>query len=243
MGDVVRGRPAERFVQLPRPAHRGRRRRQGRVLLGGRAWRHQGDHLPRAARRRRSTGERAQEPRRGQGRPGQHLPRDGARASDRDARVRADRGPALRGVRWVQRRGAPRPDQRRRGEGVDHRGRRLATRIDRPAQGQRGRRGRRMPLDRTRDHRPPLRERASVPTGARSLVPRACGRPVHRLPAGADGRRGPAVPAVHERHDREAQRHRAHDRRLPHAGRDDPLGWSSTSIPTTSTGARPTAAG
>ena len=41
------------------------------------------------------------------------------------------------------------------------------------------------------------------------------------LPVRADGRRGPAVPDVHERHDREAEGHRPHDRRLPRRRLDD----------------------
>ena len=59
VGDVVRGRHAERLVQLPRPPRRGRRRRQGRVPLGGRARRHPHDHLRGPARRRLPPRERA----------------------------------------------------------------------------------------------------------------------------------------------------------------------------------------
>ena len=47
------------------------------------------------------------------------------------------------------------------------------------------------------------------------LVP----RPEHRLPAGADGRRGPPLPPLHVGHDGEAQGDHAHDRGLPHPGR------------------------
>ena len=42
------------------------------------------------------------------------------------------------------------------------------------------------------------------------------------VPVRADGLRGPALPALHERHDREAEGDRAHDRRLPRRHRDDP---------------------
>ena len=55
--------------------------------------------------------------------------------------------------------------------------------------------------------------------GPRPLVPRPGRRAVDRVRARADGRRGPAVPALHERHHGQAEGHRAHDRRLPHAGR------------------------
>ncbi len=49
------------------------------------------------------------------------------------------------------------------------------------------------------------------------LVPgsRPSARPSH-------GRRGPALPALHERHHRQAQGDHAHHRRLPHAGGVDP---------------------
>ena len=86
------GRAAQRVLQLPGPPRRGGRRRQGRLLLGGRAGRHPHDHLPRPARRGVPARERAPEPR---------ASRKGDRVSiylgmvpelpDRDARVRADR--------------------------------------------------------------------------------------------------------------------------------------------------------
>ena len=41
------------------------------------------------------------------------------------------------------------------------------------------------------------------------------------VPVRADGRRGPALPPLHERHDRQAQGHRAHDGRLPRRRRHD----------------------
>ena len=141
VGDLVRRGVAERLLQLPRSPRRERRRRQGRLPLGGRARRHPDDHVPRAPRGRLPAGERPAVPRGGQGRPRQHLPGHGPRAPDRDARVRADRRAALGRVRRVQRRVAAGPDQRRRGEGADHGGRRLAARPGRAAEGQR-RRGR-----------------------------------------------------------------------------------------------------
>ena len=131
VGEVVRGRQLNASVNcLDRHVEAGRRR-QGRVPLGGRARRHPHDHLLGPARRGLPPRERAERARRPQGRPGQHLPRHGARAADRDARVRADRRAALRRLRRLQRRGAARPDQRRRGEGADHRRRRLAPGHDR----------------------------------------------------------------------------------------------------------------
>ena len=56
--------------------------------------------------------------------------------------------------------------------------------------------------------------------------------------------RGSALPHVHERHDREAEGHRAHDGRLPVRRRDDaPLHLRPEGRRPTSTGARPTSAG
>ena len=141
LGEVVRGRPAQRVLQLPRPARRGRRRRQGRVLLGGRARRGAGDHLPGAPRRRLPVRERPQGARRAQGRPGRDLPGHGPRAPGRDARVRSDRGAALGRLRWLLIGGPPRSHQRRRGQGLDHRRRWLSPRRRRAAEGQRGRGG------------------------------------------------------------------------------------------------------
>ena len=53
---------------------------------------------------------------------------------------------------------------------------------------------------------------------------RARGRRLRRpglVPVRADGQRGPALPHVHERHDREAEGDRAHDGRLPGRRLDD----------------------
>ncbi len=52
--------------------------------------------------------------------------------------------------------------------------------------------------------------------GAGLLVERYRRPPVDRARAGVDGQRGHAVPALHLRHDRQAEGHRAHHRRLPH---------------------------
>ena len=100
VGAVVLGRHAERVRELPGPSRRGRRRRQGRLPLGGRARGYPDDHLRASSTRtscRLANGLKSLGVR--QGRPGQHLPGHGARAPDRDARVRADRRAALRGLR------------------------------------------------------------------------------------------------------------------------------------------------
>ena len=62
--------------------------------------------------------------------------------------------------------------------------------------------------------------------------------------AGADGRRGPAVPPVHQRHHGQAQGHHAHHRRLPDPGGLHPqVRLRPPPRAATSTGARPTSAG
>ena len=52
-----------------------------------------------------------------------------------------------------------------------------------------------------------------------------------RLPGGAVRRRADAVPALHLGHDREAEGHRAHERRLPDRRRWRRTTWCSTSSP------------
>ena len=64
------------------------------------------------------------------------------------------------------------------------------------------------------------------------------------LRARADGRRGPALPALHQRDDGQAQGHHAHDRRLPDPGGVHPqVRLRPAPRDATSTGARPTSAG
>ena len=101
--EVVRRRQAQRLVQLPRPPRRGRPRRPGRVLLGGRARRHARRHVPRPARRDVPRRQRAAVVRRREGRPRRDLHGHGARDRRRDARVRAHRRAALGRVRRLHR--------------------------------------------------------------------------------------------------------------------------------------------
>ena len=139
--EVVRRWRAQRVVQLPRSPRRGRPRRQGRLPLGGRARRQPHDHLRRTARRRAAVRQRAEEPRCREGRPGQHLHADDPRGRGRDAGLRPHRRRSQRRVRRVLRAGAHRSHQRRRGEGADHRRRRLPARRGVPAEGRRRRGG------------------------------------------------------------------------------------------------------
>ena len=104
--------------------------------------------------------------------------------------------------------------------GADHAGRGLAARHDRAAE-EDGRRGARRLTDGAERRRPaPHRRRRADAGRARPLVARGRDRR-ERVPVRADGRRGPALPALHVRHDREAEGDRAHDGRLPRRRRDD----------------------
>ena len=217
---VVRGRTAQRLGQLPRPPRRRRQRRPRRAALGGRArGRHAGPDLPRAARARRAGVPRARVARRRRGRPCGDLPADDPRGRGRDARLRADRCAALGHLRWLRRRGAQRPDPRRRRPVRDHRGRRLPPRRRRPAQAPRRRGARTVPGRDRRPRRAAHRRRRGVGRGAGSLVARGRRRAADRARARGLRRRAPALPHVHVRHDGEAQGHLPHDGRLPDARR------------------------
>ena len=133
---LVRGRQGERLVQLPRPASRGARQQAGHPLGRRRAGRGAAHHVPGAARRGVQVRQRAQVPGGTQGRPGLRLHAHGARGGGGDARLRADRGGALRGVRRVLARRPARPHPRLRLPGGGHRGRGAARRAERTAQGQ-----------------------------------------------------------------------------------------------------------
>ncbi len=215
---VVRRWPAQRQLQLPRPPCARRQRRQGRVPLGGRAWRHPHHHLRRPAGRSAVVRQLAEVARCRQGRPGQHLPADDPRGRRRDAGLRPHRRRPQRGVRRVQRAEPHRPHQRRRGQGAHHRRRRLPARRGVPAEGRRRRGGGRLPHHRARRRGAPRWQRGGDGRRPRPLVPRTDGHRRARVPGRADGQRAAAVPAVHQRHHRQAQGHHAHHRRVSHPG-------------------------
>ncbi len=224
--EVVSGREAERGLQLRRPTRRRRERRQGRLLLGGRAGgRAPNDHLRRPAGRGGSSRERAQEARREEGHAGGDLHGDGSGGARGDARLRADRGSAHRRLRRLLLGRAGRPPERHGLRASDHAGRRAAQRRQGAAEGER-RRGAGGVAGREALGRPPAhRRQCRLERRPRPLVARAGRRRAHRrgvLPARADGLGGPALPALHERDDRQAEGHRPHHRRLPRGHRDDP---------------------
>ena len=190
--------------------------------------------------------QRAQVARREDGRSRRALHAADSRAGDRDARVRAHRRGAQRGLRRLQRRVAARSHQRLAVRRARDRRRRLPPRPDRAAEAD-GRRGAdRHAVDQARRRRPASGRRADPGAhagGARPLVPPPDAGRGRLLRARGDGRGGHALHPLHLRHDREAEGHRPHDRRLPDRHvRDDEVGLRSARK-TTSTGAPPTSAG
>ena len=218
--EVVRRREDQRRLQLPRPARRGRSRR-----IGSRYY-YEGEPVgERAAitysaapRRGRPRCERPEGARRREGNAGRDLHGDGAWPSRRDARVRAARRAAHGRLRRLLGRGARRPAERHALRGAPHAGRELPARRARSAQAERRRGARVMPRRAHGRRRPADARRRPDDRRARPHLERARGRAVDGsgvVPLRADGLRGSPVPPVHERHDREAEGHRAHDRRLP----------------------------
>ena len=218
--EVVRRRRAQRVGQLSRPARRCRPRRPRRLLLRGRAGRPPDDHLPRAARRRQSLRQR--------------LARRSASARAIASRSTCRWSSSCRWPCWRARGSAP-------PHSVIFGGFSPESIVDRVNDAgcvalitadYGWRRGSKVPLKRNCDiameQTPTIRHcivaRRSRRRGlharrARRVVERVRRRPIHAMRTRADERRGPALPPLHERHDREAQRHQAHDGGLSHASR------------------------
>ena len=112
----------------------GRAQEQGGDHLGRRARRQPRAHLSRPLARREPLRRRAQAPRREEGRHRHHLHADGPRGGGGDARLRAHRRAAQRGLRRLLAGLAARPHQRLQVEGRDHRRRRLSPRRHRRAE-------------------------------------------------------------------------------------------------------------
>ena len=123
---------------------------------------------------------------------------------------------------------------------LDHRRRRAAQGQDRADQG--GGRRAACPTCRASSSQHTEDRRADGRQGR--LVPRGDGGGRRRVPGRAARRRAPAVRALHERLDGQAEGHPAHHRRLPDAGRLDPQArLRPQARARTCTGARPTSAG
>ena len=245
---VVRRRHAERRLQLPRPPRGGGRRRQARVQVDRRARRRAHLHLRRAAWPRSSAPRTRSRPSASAARrPRRDLPRHGAGAADRDAGLRAHRRAALRRLRRLLGLLAGRPHPGRASARWSITGRRRLAPRQRSCR------------SRTRSTRPwpSARPCEKVLVVRRTEQRRRLGRrarraggttpsrrPTRRCPPEEMGAEDVALPALHLRHHGEAEGHRAHDRAATCSARvcTAQVGLRPHG-PTTSTGARPTAAG
>ena len=168
-------------------------------------------------------GERAQGARRRDRRPGRDLHADDPGAAHRDARLRPARGAAHGHLRRLQRRGAVRPHQRRRGEAASS----PPTAAGGAASPRRSSRPwtRRSPLTPTIEHILVVRRLGDDLPGGTAMTD---GRDVwwHDIvdrqsedcPAGPARLGAHAVPALHVGDHGQAQGHHAHDRGLPPGG-------------------------
>ena len=150
-----------------------------------------------------------------EGRPGRHLHADDPRAARRDARLRTDRRAPLGRLRRLQRGRARRPHRRR------------AVHDSSSPPTAATARGKRVPPQGDADdamgavHRSSTASSSSAPATPsdwrRAATTGGTSSPTARrpTPAGADGLRGPPLPALHLRHDGQAEGDHAHHRRLP----------------------------
>ena len=217
---VVRGRRAQRLVQLPRPQSRERQRREDRDHLRGRRRRGDQGHVSRAACTRLPVRQRAQVARRQKGRSRHHLHADVGRGRRRDAGMRAHRRDAFGGVRRLLGQVAAGAHHRRRRHRRHHRRRAGARRQASAAQGDR-RRGAGPGRLRGHTQRRRLsahRRQGRVLGSARRLDARAGGEAGGHLHAGVGGRRASAVHPLHLGIDRQAEGRAAQLGRLPAVG-------------------------
>ena len=224
---VVSGRHAQRRGELrrPPPGRTGRpdrdhlRARRSRL---GRGRRRAAHHVPPAPRPRLQVRQRPE----GDGgrtwRPGGDLPADDPAGGLCDARLRADRGDPLGGLRGLLVGRAGRTDRRLRRDGRRDGRRGAARRPGHAAEGQRGRRGREGVRHACDARRQTHRRRGGDGRGTRPLAPRDGGRGRGGLPGRGDGRGGPALHPLHVRVDGPAEGRGPHHRRLPRLRGDDP---------------------
>ena len=214
---MVPGRLAQHLLQRPRPPRARRARRPGGPDLRQSRDEHAADlHLRRAARQGRHLRGRARLAGGREGRPRGRLHADGPRGRGRDARVRASRRHPLGRLRRVRAGRAGRADRGRQADG--HRRRQLRHRAQ-P--------GRRVQADAGCRARPQRAQARVRDRAAARAVPSGCRCARHRLGGDRLGRAGlrrragrlrrgrgdrPALRAVHLRHDRAAQGHRARQR-------------------------------
>ena len=212
---MVRGRHAERLLQLRRPASRQARRPDRHHLGRRRSEGRQEAHLQAAARRSLPLRQRAEGARRQERRPRHHLSADDSRGGGRHARLRAHRRDPFSGVRRLLAGLARRP----------HRATASPTWSITADEGVRG--GRKIPLkantDAACDKAGGVKSVIVVRrTGAkvehagraRRLLRRTREDRAGRLPVRGDERGGPAVHPLHLGLDRQAEGRAAHHRRL-----------------------------
>ena len=221
LDQMVRGRHAQRRLQLRRPPSRQARRPDRDHLGRRRSQERQEDHLQAAARRGLPLRQRAESARRQEGRPRHHLHADDSGGGDRHARLRAHRRHALGGVRRLLAGLARRPH---RGLQVDcHRS--PPTKACAAAARFRSRPIPTPPATRCGHvdirHRGAPHRRSSEHEGrARRLLRRHGQDRIGRLPVRGDERGRPAVHPLHLGLDRQAEGRAAHHRRLSGLHRD-----------------------
>ncbi len=218
---MVRGRHAQRRLQLHRPPSCQARRADRDHLGGRRPERLQAHHLSGTARRGLPLRQHPAQPQRREGRPRHHLPADDPGGGLRDARLRAHRRHPLGGVRRLLARLARQPHRGLPVEGGHHRRRRRARRPQDSAQGQHRRRHRQGRQRRSRHRGEAHRRRGRHGSGARRLVSRSRRHGDQRVPVRGDERGRPAVHPLHVGLDRQAQGRAAHHRRLLRLHLDD----------------------
>ena len=217
---VVRGRRAQCFLQLPRPQPRERQRGQGRDHLRGRRRRRDEGDLPGALPSGVPPRERAALAGDRQGRPRAGLHADVDRGRRRHAGLRAHRRDAFGRVRRLFREVAAGAHHRRRGGRGDH-GRRAGPRRQAPAAEGDRRRGARHGWVRGNPQRhrvPPHRRQCRVLGAARCLAARNRGETGGHVRTGMGRRRASAVHSLHVRLDGQAERCTAQLGRLPALG-------------------------
>ena len=136
LDQVVRGRRHQCRAQLHRPAPAQAREPDGDHLGGRRSVEVEAHHLCRACGSGGPFRQRAERPRRQEGRSRHHLSADDSRGGLRDARLRAHRRHPFGGVRRLLARRPRRPHRRREIRDRDHRRRGPARRPESAAQGQ-----------------------------------------------------------------------------------------------------------
>ena len=212
---MVPRRPPQRRLQLHRPAPELGSPQQGRHHLGRGAGGLAGLYLLGLVSGGLPLCQRAEKPGGEKGRPGNDLSADDSRTAHCDAGLRPDRRGAQRHLWRVQRRIHPRSPGGFPIQGADYRRRGLSPRRHCPAETERRRRpGGQYPGGKS-SGRPPHRPgRGADDRRAGCVVARPGSRPAADLRSGADGQRGYALYALHQRHYRQAQGHRPHHRRL-----------------------------